>query len=58
MIISANNITKYFGEDKVLSDVSIQINKDERYADCRVSCIGRHSFADINDPWRTGHAGL
>ncbi len=47
MIISANNITKYFGEDKVLSDVSIQINKDERYAICGSNGTGKSTLLKI-----------
>lgn len=47
MIISANNITKYFGEEKVLSDVSIQINKDERYAICGSNGTGKSTLLKI-----------
>ncbi len=47
MIISANNITKYFGEEKVLSDVSIQINNNEKYAITGSNGTGKSTLLKI-----------
>lgn len=47
MIISAQNISKYFGDNKVLDDVSIQINDKEKYAICGSNGTGKSTLLKI-----------
>lgn len=47
MIISATNITKYFGDTKVLDNVSIQLNDKEKYAICGSNGTGKSTFLKI-----------
>ena len=47
MIISANNITKLFGDVKVLDNVSFQINNNEKYAICGSNGVGKSTLLKI-----------
>ncbi len=47
MIISANNITKFFGDVKVLDNVSFQINNNEKYAICGSNGVGKSTLLKI-----------
>ena len=47
MIISANNITKFFGDIKVLDNVSFQINNNEKYAICGSNGVGKSTLLKI-----------
>ncbi len=47
MVISASNITKYFGDTKVLDNVSIQLNDKEKYAICGSNGTGKSTFLKI-----------
>ncbi|MCR4611574.1 MAG: ABC-F family ATP-binding cassette domain-containing protein [Lachnospiraceae bacterium] len=47
MIISASDITKYFGDDKVLDKVSLQINDKEKYAICGSNGRGKSTLLKI-----------
>lgn len=47
MIISASNITKYFGDDIILDNVSFQINNNEKYAICGSNGVGKSTLLKI-----------
>ena len=47
MIISATNITKSFGDTKVLDNISLQINNKEKYAICGSNGRGKSTLLKI-----------